>query len=169
MSAKATGNRRQATGSDAPVVGAVAGGRSADDPERLTHALARSTAMIQSALGGLDSDALSRRPAPGEWSAWDIAYHITQLEVWYLAKLCEATAREPSQAMARFMQLWFEMRARALSMAAEIPPDRLDAVGLLTGVPDWTPRLLLARMAAHDREHAAQARRAVTPSTPADG
>jgi uncharacterized damage-inducible protein DinB len=132
----------------------------ADDLQRLTRELARSTAMLRSALSGLDNDALNRRPARGEWSAWDIAYHIVQLEVWYLAKLCEATTRQPSQAMERFVQLWLEMRARALSMAAELAPDRCDAEGLLTGVPDWTPRRLLERMADHDREHAAQARAA---------
>ena len=143
---------------------------STDDLAQLTDALARSTDMLRSALSGLDNDTLGRRPAPGEWSAWDIAYHMVQLEVWYLAKLCEATTQEPSQAMDRFMQLWSEMRARSLSMAAEVSPDRLDAEGLFTGVPDWTPRLLLERMAAHDREHAVQARAAAAPSLPpADG
>jgi hypothetical protein len=145
---------------------AMAGGRSGDGLEHLMRELARSTAMLRSALSGLDSAALGRRPVPGEWSAWDIAYHVAQLEIWYLAKLCEAATQEPAQAMERFMQLWFDMRSRGLSMAAEISPERLDAAGLLAGVPDWTPRLLLERMAAHDREHAAQARAAVRGDTP---
>ena len=122
--------------------------------------LARSTAALQSALTGLDTEMLNRRPAPGEWSAWDIAYHVAQIEVWYVAKLCEASAADASQALARFMELWFAMRAQALALAAEIPDDRLDRAGLLSGVPNWTPRQLVERMAAHDREHAAQARAA---------
>jgi len=161
MSTEATGNREPAAAEREPAAAAMAGGRSADDLEQLTRALTRSTAAIRSALSGLDTAALGRRPAPGEWSAWDIAYHIAQLEVWNLAKLCEAATSEPSQAMERFLQLWFEIRARALGMASEISPDHLDTEQLLTGVPDWTPRLLLERMAAHDREHAAQARAAV--------
>ena len=44
-----------------------------------------------------------------------------------------------------------------LTLAGQVPSERMDTPGLLTGVPDWTPRQLVERMAAHDREHARQA------------
>ena len=119
--------------------------------------LAGSTAALASALANLDAVSLMKRPAPGEWSAWDIAYHVAQIEVWYAAKLCEAVAADAPEAMQRFVALWSAIRERALALAALVPPERLDATGLLSGVPDWTPRQLIERMAAHDREHAAQA------------
>jgi len=130
---------------------------SLDHRPSLSAHLAASTSELLHTLSGLDAEALLRRPAAGEWSAWDIAYHVAQIEVWYIAKLCEAATPEPAAAMARFLDLWQTMRAQALELSRSIPIDRLDREGLLTGVPDWTPRQLIERMAAHDLEHAAQA------------
>jgi len=118
--------------------------------------LAESTAALSSALAQMDAAALMQRPAPGEWSAWDVAYHVAQIEVWYVAKLCEAGATDAAEAMQRFLAVWSAMRGQALALAALVPPEKLDAAGLLTGVPNWTPRQLIERMAAHDGEHAAQ-------------
>lgn len=122
-------------------------------------ALRRSTEAVRAAFSGLDAQALARRPAPTAWSAWDIAYHVAQIEVWYAAKICEA-ADDPAEALRRFLGLWSAMRAAALTIAQAIPDGRLDVPGLLGGVPDWTPRQLLERIAAHDQEHAAQVREA---------
>jgi hypothetical protein len=119
--------------------------------------LAASTAQVFAALSGLDAEELVRQPAPEEWSAWDIAYHVAQIEVWYLAKLCEAASMDAPAAMERFLEAWRQIRQLGLTLAEQIPRERLDAAGLLTGVPDWTPRQLIERMAAHDREHAEQA------------
>ena len=74
-----------------------------------------------------------------------------------MAKLCEAAAPDPSAALSRFMRIWSRLRDEAVSLAREIPAERLDQRGLLGGVPDWTPRGLIAAIAAHDHEHAAQA------------
>jgi hypothetical protein len=128
--------------------------RGHDRPEVID--LARSSDEIQRALAGFDAEQLARRPAPGEWSAWDIAYHLAQIEVWYFAKLCEAASDDPPSALARFMRALGQMRSAGVAVASAIPEERLDTPGLLGGVPDWTPRQLLERIAAHDREHAAQ-------------
>ena len=128
-----------------------------EEPIAEVRDLARSTARLLGAIAGLDAERLTRRPAPGEWSVWDIAYHVAQIEVWYLAKLCEAGSVDAPTAAARFLSAWQQLRAQGLALAGEIAPGRLDEPGLLTGVPDWTPRRLLERMAAHDREHAEQA------------
>jgi hypothetical protein len=120
-----------------------------------------STNALLAALSGLDEERLARRAAPGEWSAWDVAYHVAQMEVWYLAKLCEAAFSSAPEAMGEFVASWRSQRQMTLALAGAIPPERLDTPGLLGGVPNWTPRQLLARMAAHDREHTAQVQAAV--------
>jgi hypothetical protein len=133
-------------------------GRRGDDataPE--VRDLAASTEQVFEAISGLDVEQLVRRPAPEEWSAWDIAYHVAQIEVWYVAKLCEAASVDAPAAMERFLEAWQQLRRFGLTLAERIPPERLDAAGLLSGVPDWTPRQLIERMAGHDREHAEQA------------
>ncbi|MGH2586708.1 MAG: DinB family protein [Dehalococcoidia bacterium] len=139
---------------------------SAGEPAPEVRDLARSTARLHGALSGLDAEQLARRPAAEEWSAWDIAYHIAQMEVWYFAKLCEATAIDPTAAMERFLAGWQQLRVQGLALAGEIAPARLDRPGLLGGVPDWTPRQLLDRMAAHDREHTEQAKAASAGERP---
>jgi hypothetical protein len=121
------------------------------------HELSDSTARILGALSGLDAEQLASRPAPDAWSAWDIAYHVAQIEVWYVAKLCEAASVDAPAAMERFLEAWRQLRQFALTLAQQIPPERMDTPRLLSGVPDWTPRQLVERMAAHDREHAQQA------------
>lgn len=138
-----------------PLAGAVNGDPIAGPPERA--ALIRSTSMLRDALAGLDASQLDRRRGAGEWSAWDIAYHITQIEIWYLAKLCEASSTDRSEALDRFVEAWRSVREASLALAGELPAERLDRPGLLGGVPDWTARDLLERMAAHDIEHAQQA------------
>jgi hypothetical protein len=127
------------------------------DTAPAVHELSDSTAQILGALSGLDAGQLTSRPAPDAWSAWDIAYHVAQIEVWYVAKLCEAASIDASAAMDRFMEAWHGLRRVGLTLAEQIPPERVDTPGLLSGVPDWTPRQLVERMAAHDREHAQQA------------
>lgn len=129
----------------------------------LLRELSDSTAQILGALSGLDAGQLSRRPAPEQWSAWDIAYHVAQIEVWYVAKLCEAASGDAPAAMEQFLEAWRRLRLIGLTLAARIPIERLDTTGLLSGVPDWTPRRLIEAMAAHDREHAQQAAEASGP------
>lgn len=131
----------------------------ADD---LTTPLLRSSSTLQDVLSSGDAQALRRRPAQGEWSAWDVAYHVAQLEVWYIAKLCEAAGADAPAAMAHFVAVWQAMRDQAIILAASIPEQRLDQPGLLGGVPDWTPRHVLERMTAHDEEHTTQAREAMS-------
>lgn len=128
-----------------------------DTSASLVRELSDSTSQILGALSGLDAGRLSRRPAPDQWSAWDIAYHVAQIEVWYVAKLCEAVSPDASEAMEAFLEAWRRLRLLGLSLASLIPPERMDTPGLLSGVPDWTPRQLIEAMAAHDREHAQQA------------
>ena len=149
---------RQADGSIGPPGG-----------ETLAALLARSQHALTSAFTALTAATFDRRPAPGEWSAWDIAYHLAQIEVWYVAKLCEAASPDRFAAMERFLHLWDAMRREALALAGDLPAERLDVEGLLGGVPDWTPRQLVERMAAHDREHAAQVWTAGADAGPATG
>jgi hypothetical protein len=120
-------------------------------------ALEASTAAVLVALRGCVGDEPVRRPSDGGWNAREIAYHLLDIERWYAAKLCEAVALDQSAALDRFMDVWSRLRAETLALARAVPSDRLDRRGLLSGVPAWTPRDLLAAMAAHDREHAAQA------------
>ena len=122
--------------------------------------LVASTADVLACLGGLSQDELERRPPDGGWNAWEIAYHLFDIERWYIAKLCEATAHDRAQALTRFVEVWRRLREQTLALADVVPPERLDTQGLLSGVPDWTPRRLLDAIAAHDHEHAAQARAA---------
>jgi hypothetical protein len=129
----------------------------ADETAPEVRQLARSTARLHNSLAWLSEDQLSRRPAPEEWSAWDIAYHVAQIEIWYLAKLCEAAAPDRAAALHIFVELWQKLRVEGLALADQVPADHLDRTGLLGGVPDWTPRELIERMAAHDQEHADQA------------
>lgn len=124
-------------------------------------ALTAGTEAVLRAFAGLTDDELALRPAPGEWNAWEIAYHLLDIERWYLAKLCEAVSDGPAEALARFMQVWARLRAETAALAAALPADRLDTPGLLSGVPDWTPRTLLAAIAAHDREHVGQVWQAI--------
>lgn len=123
-------------------------------------ALVASTAELFATLTGLDAEQLNRRPAPDQWSAWDIAYHVAQIEVWYFAKLCEAASGDAPGAMRRFVDAWRQLRVSGIELARAIPQGRIDTAGILSGVPDWTPRALLQAIAAHDREHADQARAA---------
>jgi hypothetical protein len=119
--------------------------------------LAASTAQILGALSGLDAEQLASRPASDAWSAWDIAYHVAQIEVWYVAKLCEAANVDAPAAIEQFLEAWRRLREFALTLVEQIPPEQMDTPGLLSGVPDWTPRQLVERIVAHDREHAQQA------------
>jgi hypothetical protein len=79
-----------------------------------------------------------------------------EIEVWYLATLCEAASTGPAQALAAFGDAWQRLRAESLALASTIPEERLNREGQLSGVPDWTPRQLLERIAAHDDEHTVQ-------------
>jgi hypothetical protein len=101
---------------------------------------------------------VAQRPADGGWSPWELAYHLFDIERWYVAKLCEASVPDQPAALQRFLAVWSRLREEAAAIAAEIPPERMDVAGLLSGVPDWTPRLLIEAITAHDREHAAQVR-----------
>jgi hypothetical protein len=101
---------------------------------------------------------IEQRPADGGWSPWEVAYHLFDIERWYIAKLCEASATDRPAALQRFLAVWSRLRDKAAAIAAGIPPERMDVAGLLSGVPDWTPRLLLEAMEAHGHEHAAQVR-----------
>jgi hypothetical protein len=139
-----------------------------NEPSGEARGLARSTARLSNALTGLDTESLARRPSPNEWNAWDVAYHVAQMEVWYFAKLCEATSDDPAEAMRRFLNAWRQLRIEGIALAGGIPPEGLDRAGVLSGVPDWTPRQLLERIAAHDREHAAQVEAAVASRPPTD-
>lgn len=134
--------------------------------ESETERLRRSTAALRDALSHMDAAALTRRPAPDEWNCWDIAYHVAQIEVWYVAKLCEAVSAGAPEAAARFLGVWSALREAAIALAEEVPSERLDRAGLLSGVPDWTPRELIQRIADHDEEHAAQARVAAAVDAP---
>jgi uncharacterized damage-inducible protein DinB len=135
----------------------MSGSQTGPDAAPELRALAVSTERLFEALSGLDSEQLTLRPAPDAWSVWDIAYHVAQIEVWYLAKLCEAVSTGTPAALERFLEVWQQVRRHGLTLADEIPSDRLDRPGLLTGVAGWTPRDLLVRMAAHDEEHTEQA------------
>lgn len=119
-------------------------------------ALASSKAAVLAALDGLTGADLARRAPDGGWNAWEIAYHLFDIERWYVAKLCEAVAPDRAAALARFMAVWARLREETIALARAVPAGRLDTPGLLSGVPDWTPRGLLAAIAAHDHEHAAQ-------------
>jgi hypothetical protein len=107
---------------------------------------------------------IEQRPADGGWNAWEIAYHLFDIERWYIAKLCEASTSDRPAALQRFLAVWSRLRDEAAAIAADIPAERMDVPGLLSGVPDWTPRLLIDAMAAHDHEHAAQVRDAASPA-----
>ncbi|MER3419462.1 MAG: hypothetical protein C4290_02590 [Chloroflexota bacterium] len=121
-------------------------------------ALAAGRAAVLAAYAQITAAELDRRP-PGEgWSAWEVAYHLLDIERWYIAKLCEATTSDRAAALARLLTVWTQLREETLALAHAVPPERLDRPGLLSGVPDWTPRRLLAAIAAHDHEHAAQVR-----------
>ena len=124
------------------------------------RSLRQSTALVQAAFFGLGERDLIHRPAEGEWNAWEIAYHLLDIERWYVAKLCEAATSSRTGALERFLAVWSRLREETIALAREIPEARLDQAGLLSGVPDWTPRGLLAAIAAHDHGHAAQVREA---------
>lgn len=136
------------------------------EESREARDLARSTALLFDSLLDLSSESINRRPAPEEWSPWDIAYHVAQIEVWYFAKLCEAVSAGQTEAMQTFMSAWQHLRIEGIALAGGIPRERLDQPGLLAGVPEWTPRQLIERIAAHDREHAAQVEAAIASEPP---
>ena len=113
-------------------------------------------AAVLAALAAVPPAQVARRPSEDSWNAWEIAYHLFDIERWYVAKLCEAAAPDRSAALGRFMHVWSRLRDEAIELARAIPVERLEQAGLLGGVADWTPRVLIAAIAAHDREHAAQ-------------
>lgn len=119
-------------------------------------ALEAGRGQVLEAFARMHAAELDGAEAAGEWTAWEIAYHLLDIERWYIAKLCEAAAADRVEALARFMAVWARLRDETLALAHDLPPERLDVAGLLSGVPDWTPRSLLDAIAAHDREHAAQ-------------
>lgn len=129
----------------------------APEQRALVDALLRSGEALAAAFADIDAPSLLQRPAAGEWSAWDIAYHVAQIEIWYYAKLCEAVYPDPVAAVRHFLAGWQELRVRAVALAEQLPTARLAQRGLLTGVPEWSAHDLLERVAAHDLEHAAQA------------
>lgn len=112
---------------------------------------------VERTLTGLSAVAARSRPMDGGWNAREIAYHLVDIERWYIAKLCEAVTNDPAAALDRFVAIWSDLRRQTLALAEAIPPERLDQAGLLSGVPEWTPRSLLTAIADHDQEHAAQA------------
>jgi uncharacterized damage-inducible protein DinB len=137
---------------------------------------AASRAAVLAAFAHITEAELDRRPADGEWSAWEIAYHLLDIERWYIAKLCEATAPprlagapDRTAALARLLAVWARLREETLALARAVPPERLDQAGLLSGVPDWTPRRLLRAIVTHDHEHAAQVRAARGMEQPGEG
>ncbi|MBI3969521.1 MAG: DinB family protein [Chloroflexi bacterium] len=125
--------------------------------EQRRRALAAADEVVR-AFADLSPDEVHRRPAPGEWSPWEMVYHLASAEVWWVAKLCEATAPDRHVATARLLDLWRTLRTAAFEYAGELDPGRLDQPGQLTGVPDWTPRILLESFVTHAQEHAQQLR-----------
>jgi hypothetical protein len=128
--------------------------------EEMAAALLAGRADVLAALAAAGRD-VTRRPPDGGWSAWEIAYHLFDIERWYLAKLCEAASPDRPAALARFVQAWSELREASVALAGRIPAEQLDRPGLLSGVPEWTPRGLLEIIASHDHEHAAQIRASI--------
>jgi hypothetical protein len=133
----------------------------------LHEALVAGRAAVLAAYAHITAAELDRRPQDGGWSAWEVAYHLLDIERWYIAKLCEATAPDRAAALARLLGVWAQLREETLALARAVPPARLDRAGLLSGVPDWTPRRLLGAITAHDHEHAAQVRAARGTQPPA--
>src|SRR3712207_8818143 len=91
-------------------------------------ALVASTAELLTTLAGVDAERLLRRPAADQWSAWDIAYHVAQIEVWYFAKLCEAASADAPAAMRRFLDAWQQLRSSGTELARAIPRERMDKI-----------------------------------------
>ena len=139
-----------------------------DDGVAVT-AMEQSRAAVLAALDSLTVEEAERRPAAGDWNVHEIAYHLLDMERWYIAKLCEAVGRDQPDTLARFIAIWARLRDETIALARELPAARLDTAGLLGGVPDWTPRRLLDMIAAHDAEHAAQALAARGASASMDG
>lgn len=125
------------------------------NPEEL-DALRTGRTAVSAAFAGITGDDLSRRPAAEAWSAWEVAYHLFDIERWYIAKLCEAVSNDKSEALHQYLAIWGRLRDEAIQLATRIPDHRVDQPALLSGIPDWTPRGLLQAMTAHDHEHAAQ-------------
>ncbi len=137
--------------------------------QELHEALAAGRAAVLAACAQVSAAELDRRPPDGGWSAWEVAYHLLDIERWYIAKLCEATAPDRTAALARLLGIWARLREETIALARAVPPERLDRAGLLSGVPDWTPRRLLRAIATHDHEHAAQVRAARGMEQPSAG
>lgn len=117
---------------------------------------------VLDALCGASEHDLMRRPADGGWNAWEVAYHLLDIERWHIAKLCEAATGDRAEALARFAAIWSRLRDEAIALTRAVPEERLDTLGLLTGIPDWTPRRLITAIAVHDHAHAAQIRAAMS-------
>ena len=129
------------------------------DEAALADALDRLSAggaEVLAAFAGMDAATATRQPADGGWDARSVAYHLLDIERWYIAKLCEAVTDDPASALQRFLAVWQRLRAETIALAAALSPDRLGTPGLLSGVPGWTPALLLKTIAQHDAEHAEQ-------------
>lgn len=122
---------------------------------------------LRATFSTIDEAAITRRP-PGGWSVWEIAYHLMDMERWFLAKVCEAASGSRAEALTHFVLQWSRLREDVATRLQTMPADRMDVPGLLSGVPGWTPRALLAVMAAHDREHLAQIRAAARGEEGAD-
>ena len=62
-------------------------------------------AAVLAALAGLTDAELARRPPDGGWNGWEIAYHLFDIERWYVAKLCEAATADRAAALSRYMTI----------------------------------------------------------------
>ena len=123
---------------------------------------------------------LSRSPAPGEWSAWQVLSHLADGELVVCARVRMIVTQDRPQLVgydqeawtARFgpldasvhdtVERWRALRVANLRMFESLTPEEWARVGVHSERGDESARLTVELMAGHDRIHLDQFRRAAS-------
>jgi DinB superfamily len=152
----------------------------APDLEALLESLASARAALLATLEGVTHVAFVRPPSTplptsdhlddGCWSARDVLWHAGLVDDWFRLLIDQGLGGRPLapwKASTRpdhietpaFLQEWLaQTRGALLARAHRLSPADLDAEFVLPEGERRAPRDLLADLARHDRDHAAQVR-----------
>lgn len=133
--------------------------------------LAATPRAVQEQVIGLSADLLARRPAPKEWSAWELLGHLWDSEIAYSFRARAILAQDTPRLIgydqdawatlarpvfAELLDAFTALRTANLVLIRQTPEADWARVGLHAERGPLSFRLLTETMAGHDRAHLQQ-------------
>jgi hypothetical protein len=147
------------------------------DRNALIAAYRAGPAVVADAIAGATDDELDRRPAPGEWSARDVAHHLADSETTSTIRLRRLLAEEKptiaaydeaefarrlhyDRPIASSLAVFAAVRASNAELLESLSDEEWERAGIHSESGPYSVQTWLEIYAQHGHEHADQIRRA---------